>query len=166
LVAAWPGRYLRGRRSQGDTNYGGSEVKSKLALAVAAMALLIAPVSALAASNASSSPTRHTHAADVNWQIPLVGSHAYPKATGTSQYQAQPGQSEFRVEVEHVRSLAGKMVKVNVNGATVGSIKVSRLGSADLTLNSELGQTVPNIVSGSNVTVTTSGGTLIVSGSF
>jgi hypothetical protein len=141
-------------------------VKSKLALTVAAMIVLIAPVSALAATHASSAPASHARAADVNWQISLVGSRAYPLATGTSQYQSQPGQSEFQVEVEHIRSLAGKTIKVKVNGATVGSMKVSKQGIADLTLNSELGQNVPNIVSGSNVTVTTGGGTLIASGSF
>jgi hypothetical protein len=45
-------------------------------------------------------------------------------------------------------------------------MKVSSLGQADLTLNSELGQTVPAISVGSVVKVTTSTGVLVVSGSY
>ena len=138
-------------------------MKSKIALAVAAAALLIAPAAALAGA---SSPARAFKAQDVSWQIPLVGSHAYPAATGTSQYQSQPGQSEFQAEVEHVRSLAGKQLLVKVKGSTVDKMKVSRLGQADLTLNSELGKSVPTINIGSKVTVTTSTGTLVASGSY
>jgi hypothetical protein len=141
-------------------------VKSKLALTIAAMALLIVPVSALGATQASSAPAKQTQATVVNSQIALVRNHAYRKATGTAQYQAQPGQSEFQVEVEHIRSLAGKTINVRVNGATVGSMKVSKQGIAQLTRNSELHQNAPNIVSGSKVTVTTASGTLIVSGTF
>jgi hypothetical protein len=83
---------------------------------------------------------------------------------GSSQYQSQPGQSEFQAEVEHVRSLAGKQLLVKVNGTTVGKMKVSRQGRADLTLNSELGQHVPTITVGSKVTVTTGTGTLVAAG--
>jgi len=53
-----------------------------------------------------------------------------------------------------------------VNSTTVGKMKVSRRGQADLTLNSELGQKVPAIGVGSVVKVTTTAGTLVVSGSY
>jgi len=53
-----------------------------------------------------------------------------------------------------------------VNGTTVGKMKVSTVGQADLTLNSELGQSVPTITAGSVVKVTTSAGALVVSGSY
>jgi hypothetical protein len=102
----------------------------------------------------------------VNVQVQLKGRSAFPRAGGGSQYQSQPGQSEFQAEVEHVRSLAGRQLLVKVNGATVGKMKVSRVGQADLTLNSELGQSVPTITAGSVVKVTTSAGALVVSGSY
>ena len=138
-------------------------MKSKIALAVAAAALLVAPAAALAAP--MSSP-HVPNAQSVNRQITLAGSPAYPSAGGGSQYQTQPGQSEFQAEVDHVRSLASKHLLVKVNGATVGTMNVSRRGQADLTLNSELGQRVPTITVGSRVTVTTGSGTLVTSGSY
>jgi hypothetical protein len=49
-------------------------------------------------------------AQNVNFQIQLKGRHAYPRASGSSQYQAQLGQGEFQAEVEHARSLAGKQL--------------------------------------------------------
>jgi hypothetical protein len=55
---------------------------------------------------------------------------------------------------------------VKVNGTTVGKMRLSRLGQADLTLNSELGQNVPAITAGSVVRVTTTAGTLVASGSY
>ena len=53
-----------------------------------------------------------------------------------------------------------------MNGTTVGKMKVSRNGRSDLTLNSELGQTVPTIAPGSMIKVTTIAGTVVVSGSY
>jgi hypothetical protein len=137
-------------------------MKSKLVLTLAAVVVLVLPASALA----NTSPAWTARAQDVNWQITLHGSPAYPLATGASQYQAQPGQSEFQAEVEHVRSLAGRQLLVKVNGTTVGRMTVSSLGQADLTLNSELGQHVPAISAGSTVKVTTTTGTLVVSGRY
>jgi hypothetical protein len=49
---------------------------------------------------------------------------------------------------------------------TLGSAKVSALGRADVTVNTELGQNVPSIAHGSRVTVRTTGGKLIVFGRF
>lgn len=123
------------------------------AIAAAALAL---PASALAEET-------------VNWQIGLKHGSAYPTATGAAQYQAQPGQREFQVEVEHILALKGKSVSVCVNGAQVGMAKVSLLGKADLTRNTEIGQAVPAIVHGSSVSVTTAPGCtgqLVASGQF
>ena len=102
----------------------------------------------------------------MNLQIQLKGRRAFPHAVGSSQYQSQPGQNEFQAEVEHVRTLAGKQLLVKVNETTVGKMTVSRVGQADLTLSSELGQSVPTITAGSVVGVTTSTGALVVSGSY
>ena len=68
--------------------------------------------------------------------------------------------------MERLASLRGTSVVVRVNGAAVGSIRVSSNGIAQLTRNSELGQRVPAIVHGSIVTVQTRAGVMIASGTF
>jgi hypothetical protein len=144
-------------------------MRSKLAVSVIGVGLVVALAAAFASPSVASGPAsakRARGASNVNLQISLTGRHAYPRAAGSSQYQAQPGQSEFQAEVEHVRSLAGKQLLVKVNGTTVGKMKVSRQGRADLTLNSEVGQSVPAISAGALVKVTITTGTLVVSGSY
>jgi hypothetical protein len=144
-------------------------MKSKLSISVLGLALFVALATAFGSSSVASArsaalSSQRTHF--VNLQIQLKGRRAFPHAAGSSQYQSQPGQSEFQVEVEHVRALAGKQLLVKVNGTTVGKMKVSTVGQADLTLNSELGQSVPTITGGSVVKVMTSSGALVVSGSY
>jgi hypothetical protein len=131
--------------------------KPKLLVAGIAAALMIAPASALAAETT------------VNWQINLKAGAGFPSATGGAQYQSQPGQQEFQVEVEHLLSLKGKSVVVCVNNAVVGAAKVSARGIAQLGRNTELGQKVPSIVHGSTVSVTTGAacaGKVVASGQF
>jgi hypothetical protein len=129
-------------------------LKSKVAAAGIAAVVAAAPAAALAASST------------VDWQIQMHGSAAYAKANGSAQYQSQPGQRELQVEVQRVRSLAGKTVVFSAAGMTLGKARVSALGKADITRNTELGQKVPSIAHGSRVTVQTTGGKLIVSGRF
>ena len=99
-------------------------------------------------------------------QIALRASNAYRAATGTAQYQSQPGQRELQIEIDHIRSLAGKYVSVYVGGSKIGSARVSSLGVAELVRNSELAQRVPQVRAGTSVTVQTSGAVKIVSGAF
>ena len=54
--------------------------------------------------------------ANVNSQVVLRGAKAYPGAKGSAQYQAQTGQRELQVEVEHVLSRRGKQLYYDVNG--------------------------------------------------
>ena len=139
-------------------------MKSKLAAAGIAAAVAATPAAALA-SNLGAAPASAA-ASTVNRQIPLKGSTAYPKANGSAQYQSQPGQRELQVEVQRVRSLAGKTVVFSAAGKALGKAKVSTTGHADITRNTERGQKVPLITHGSRVTVRTTGGKLIVSGRF
>ena len=104
--------------------------------------------------------------ATVNQQIPLTPGAAYHRAHGSAQYQAQPGQSEFQVEISRLAPLAGNSLLVQVNGANVGWMKVSKTGIAQLNRNSERGQHVPAITHGSTVTVKTKTGAVIASGTF
>ncbi|MDX6551817.1 MAG: hypothetical protein QOH74_305 [Gaiellales bacterium] len=99
-------------------------------------------------------------------QIPLKASDSYPNATGKAKYKKDGSNRELEVEVQHIRSLAGKRVNVFVNGNKIGSPLVSRLGNANLNRDTQRGQSVPNIVTGSSVTVKTLSGTLIASGTF
>jgi hypothetical protein len=83
----------------------------------------------------------------------------------SAQYQAQTGQRELQVEVDHIRSLRGKQVFVYVNGAKIGTTRVNGQGKAELSRNTELGQRVPQVSSGTKVVVRTSRAA-VVSGSF
>jgi hypothetical protein len=145
-------------------------VKSKLAAAAVGTALLITPAVALAGASHSTSPTTikgsMSAQATVNQQIPLKPRPAYRRASGSAQYQAQPGQREFQVEIERLASLAGNSLLVQVNNAKVGWMRVSKTGIAQLNRNSELGQRVPAIVHGATVTVKTKAGVVIASGTF
>lgn len=123
----------------------------KLAAAGVAAAVAIAPAVALAATS---------------WQISMAAGAAYPKANGAAQYQSRSGQRDLQVEVQHVRALAGQKVVFSAAGKTLGSAKVSALGQADITRNTELRQAVPSIARGSAVTVRTAAGQMIVSGQF
>lgn len=101
-----------------------------------------------------------------NSQIALKSSGAYPSAHGTAQYQSQPGQREVQIEIDHIRSLAGRSVNIYLGGAKIGAARVNSRGVAELTRNSELAQRVPRVGTGTSVAVQTSQGVKIVTGTF
>jgi hypothetical protein len=135
--------------------------KPKIIAVAVAATMLIAMLSAFATepAHAVTTPT-------VNWQVAMKSATAYPMTTGAAQYQSQPGQRELQVELEHLRSLAGKYVTFYANGAKFGTAKVSPLGIVQIDRNTELGQSVPWIVHGSAVNARTSTGVLIAHGQF
>lgn len=98
--------------------------------------------------------------------IALSPSVDYPNAKGKAVYKVNGSEREFQVEVENIKKLAGKSVKVYVNGVQVGSATVNSLGEARLNRNTDLGQTVPSIKTGDTVQVKTGAGKLIASGKF
>lgn len=141
--------------------------KPNILAATAAAALMIAPASALASPLGDSRlAARAAAQATVDWRVRLNPRTAFRRATGSAQYQSQPGQCELQLEVERVRSLVGKRVTISVDGAVIGVAKVSPRGIAEFHHNTELGQSVPTIVHGSTVTVRTSRGALVASGRF
>ena len=99
-------------------------------------------------------------------RIALQGSAQYSNAKGTAKYKADGGEREFQVELENARPLAGQTLSVFVNGAKVGSFRVSALGAGRLSRNTDLGQSVPAISAGARVQIKTAGGALVASGSF
>lgn len=133
----------------------------KIIAAGIAAALMFALVGGLTAqtANATTWPT-------VDWQSAMKASRAFPAATGSAQYQSQPGQRELQIELEHLAKLAGKRVNFYANGAKFGVGKVSSRGIVQIDRNTELGQSAPWIVHGSTVAVRTSTGKLIASGKF
>ena len=139
-------------------------MKNALVATAVGAALVLAPASALAAShqNTSRQPASPTTA---NWQIPLT-THLAQGTTGSAQYQTQPGQREFQIEIHHLSTLRGTSLLVQVNGTAIGSMKVAANGIAQITQNTELGQPVPPIKHGSTVTVKTTAGHTIATGRF
>ena len=141
-------------------------MKSKLAAAGIAVAVAAAAPAAAIASQQGHARAVHAAASNANWQIPMKAGSAYAHANGSAQYQSQPGQRDLQVEVQRIRSLAGKTVVFSAAGRTLGTAKVSNLGQADITRSTELGQKVPSIAHGAKVTVRTVGGVQIASGRF
>ena len=99
-------------------------------------------------------------------RIALKPVKAFAAAKGSAKFKAKPGERELQVEVEHIRRLAGRRVVVVVGGAKLGTAKVSALGAARLSRNSELGQRVPQVSAGTVVRVRTGAGATVVKGSF
>ena len=95
-------------------------------------------------------------------RIVLRASSAYPGASGKAKFQSA-GERELQVEVEHVRSLAGKRVNFFVNSTKIGSARISGLGAAQVTRR---GSTFPAIQSGTVIKVKTARGKMVVSGRF
>ena len=98
-------------------------MRTKLVATAIGAAFLIAPIGALAAiRHSTSQPALKANlqgvAQTVNWQIPLTAGKGIAGVTGSSQYQSQPGQRELQIEIEHLRSLAGQSLLVQVNGVT------------------------------------------------
>ena len=122
-------------------------------IACLALAVAIAP-----AASAKGGGTTRT--------ISLKGSVSFPGATGKAVSKVNGNERELEVDVQHIRALAGKHVNVFVNGNKLASPTVNSLGNVNVNRNTERGQFVPTIRTGSTVRVRTLGGTLIASGTF
>ena len=129
---------------------------------------LIAPLLALmtvvALTGAAAVPTQPRTTTDLRAR--LVGSRAFPRADGQASYRVnQEGRRTSRdlsVSVSNVRQLRGRRLFVDVHGRSVGSMLVSRNGTAHLARSRDL----PNVRAGWIVRVRTANGTLVVSGTF
>ena len=141
-------------------------MKSKLAAVGIGVAVAGAAPTAAIAGPQGHARVVHAAASTVNWQIAMKAGRAYPRANGSAQYQSQPGQRDLQLEVQRIRPLAGRTVVFSAAGRTLGTARVSKLGQADITRNTEVGQKVPSIARGSTVTVRTAAGVLIASGRF
>jgi hypothetical protein len=127
---------------------------------------LISSLIACLAIVAVIAPAASAKGGGVTHTITLKGSISFPGATGKATSKVNGSERELEVDVQHIRSLAGKRVLVNVNGKTIATPLVGSLGHFSVNRNTGAGQTVPKIKAGSTVRVRTLGGTLIVSGTF
>jgi hypothetical protein len=96
----------------------------------------------------------------------LKASASFPNATGKVKYTVDGAEREFEVEIQHIKSLAGKRLFVYVNGSLAGSFIVNSLGAGHMTRSTLKGQTVPFIVAGSKVMIRTGSGKLVASTQF
>jgi hypothetical protein len=127
---------------------------------------LIAALIALVAFAAVLAPAAMAKGGGTTRTIALHPSVSFPNASGKAVYKVNGGERELQIEVEHIRALAGKHVNVFVNGNKLASPTVNSLGNVNVNRNTERGQFVPTIRTGSTVRVRTLGGTLIASGTF
>ena len=136
-------------------------VKPKLAAAGIAAAMVAVPATALAGAATTATTV-------ANWQIPLKGSAAYPKANGSAPtpVPARPTRDP-EIKVQHIRSMAGKTVGFQRRrhhsrrrqGAPAQGRRTSPATRTWVSRSSL-------VAHGSTVTVRTAGGMLIASGRF
>ncbi len=130
----------------------------------AKVTILTAFLAALLLGTFMLAPAAHASGGDAT-RIALKGSAQYPNVKGTAKYKASGGEREFQVELENARPLRGKTLDVYANGVRVGSFRVTTLGTGRLSRNTDLGQSVPQITSGSVVQIKW-GNILVARGSF
>jgi hypothetical protein len=85
---------------------------------------------------------------------------------GAAKYRSRAGVREFEVEAEHLHVAVGTRLRVAVNGKVVGTMTVTSLRQAHLSLSTQRGQAVPTIAAGSAVTVLAPNGVVLVAGKF
>lgn len=88
----------------------------------------------------------------------------FRSAKGKAKFAASTNERELQIEVENVP--AGTVLNVAIGGVSLGSATADAFGKARISRNSKLGDAVPLSVAGQSVTVTTSAGAVVVSGSF
>src|SRR5215472_10260399 len=76
------------------------------------------------------------------------------------------GRSKLNVEIEKVHLPAGTILNVMIDNTTVGQITVGQGLEGELELDSQPGNTVPNVTMGSTIVITNSQNATILSGVF
>jgi hypothetical protein len=111
--------------------------------------------------------TKAPKAAEVKTVISLAAPATeapFAGASGKAKFESKGTQRELEIEVEHLP--AGTAVVFVFDGASIGTGTANALGAAELDLNSKHVATVPTAVAGKAVSVTTTAGAVIVSGTF
>jgi hypothetical protein len=89
------------------------------------------------------------------------------RPSGVAEFRSNAdGSRRFKVEVEDVNLPAGTVLGVFVDGAGIGNITLTSLREGELERNTNDGQAVPNVHSGTTVAVRLQSGATLVSGAF
>jgi hypothetical protein len=86
--------------------------------------------------------------------------------TGAAKFRSRDGRRNFEVEVEKVNVPAGTVLNVFVDGVKVGELTIGTTLEAEFELESERGQTVPNVTATTTVVVSNAQGQTVLSGVF
>ncbi|HEY6047244.1 MAG TPA: Calx-beta domain-containing protein, partial [Pyrinomonadaceae bacterium] len=133
-------------------------IKQLRALAILSLCVAVTLVTvAASAANDDIIAIANLTGAAINGQVPH----------GEARRVIQPdGNRKLEVEVEDVNLPAGTVFDVFVNGGRIGSLTLNSLKQGEIQLETERGQTVPAVASGTTVEVRTQAGALLVSGAF
>jgi hypothetical protein len=89
---------------------------------------------------------------------------AFPGANGEAKFENEGGERELEIEVEDVP--AGTELVFYLGTVEIARATADSFGNARINLNSDRGAVVPASVAGQTVTVKTSAGVVVVTGSF
>jgi hypothetical protein len=85
---------------------------------------------------------------------------------GVAKFRSRDGQRNFEVEVERVNLPAGTVLNVFVDGVKVGELVIGPTLEAEFELETEHGQTVPNVTTATTVVVSNNASQTVLSGVF
>jgi hypothetical protein len=153
------------------------DVKFKLGISVITLAFVLMACNTSfgdsALSNLSGSGNGSTIGSDGTIsgeiRIALAPSSAFVGVKGKAKFKNRGGERELEVEVENLAGRSGQSVSVCLNNLRVGGAVINPFNEANMNLNSDRGQTVPNVTKGSSVQVWLSAscsGNLVASGLF
>jgi hypothetical protein len=104
--------------------------------------------------------------AGMDLKVFLAGSAAYPTVVGDMEYDVnRRGGAEIKVEVHNAVGLVGQVLDVYVDGALIGRMLVDGRGRAEFEVDSDWGQAIPAVTTGSTVEVRL-GNAVVTSGQF
>ena len=105
-------------------------------------------------------------AAALEWRIALKPTPQYASAKAKAKYKDIGGEREFEVEAQNLWTLRSTALRVYVNGAFIGKLKINIYGTGRFSRNTDLGQPVPVITQGSKVVIRRPDGAKVFSGLF
>lgn len=99
-------------------------------------------------------------------KISFVAAPGFANSKGTAKLTIKGIQQQLEVEAQVSKKLAGAILGVTVGDAVIGTMTVNSLGTTKLSLNTELGQSVPLIAPGTLIGVVNDAGVIILAGKF
>ena len=124
-----------------------------------------APSAAVAPAPSEASISASTSADEIRLEVRLTATDVNRRASGTAKYEQRPDRRRFGTEVEGVAVNGTGRVNVNRAGTNMLNRPIQIVnGFGDLNLDTQNGQTVPQLKAGDNVRVYNAKGQLILRG--